>query len=190
MNTELPNYDVVADALKSAGLENNPAECHGALSALLSTVESLNAAHWLALYLTAEKAAALPQEVLAVLGAIFETTSGQIDNPEFSFHLLLPEDDSMLDVKVEAISNWCQGFLMGLGLGGVTDIDNLPGDLPELVQDFIKISRADALSLDDEQASENAFEEIMEYVRVGAMMFREEMKALNVPARDESQPLH
>ena len=190
MNTELPDYDLVADALKSAGLDNDAAECHGALCALLSTVDRLNAAHWLALYLTAEKAAALPQDVLAVLGTIFETTSGQIDNPEFSFHLLLPSDDSMLDVRVEAISSWCQGFLMGLGLGGVTDIDNLPGDLPELVQDFIKISRADALSLDDEKASENAFEEIMEYVRVGAMMFREEMKALNAPVRDENQPLH
>ena len=60
----------------------------------------------------------------------------------------------------------------------------------QLVQDFIKISRADALSLDDEKASEHAFEEIMEYVRVGTLMFREEMKALNAPSRDENQPLH
>lgn len=190
MITELPDYDVVSDALKSAGLENNAAECHGALSALLSTVDRLNAAHWLALYLTAEKASVLPQEVLAVLGTVFEATTTQIDNPEFSFKLLLPSDESMLDIRVEAISNWCQGFLMGLGLGGVTDIANLPGDLPELVQDFIKISRADALSLDDTEESENAYAEIMEYVRVGAMMFREEMKTLNTPARDKNQPLH
>ena len=190
MNTELPDYDVVADVLKSAGLESDAAECHGALCALLCTIDRLIAAHWLTLYLTAEKAALLPENALAVLGTIFEATESQIDNPEFSFHLLLPDDDSGLDVKVEAISSWCQGFLMGLGLGGVTDIDNLPADLPELVQDFIKISRADALSLDDADASENAFEEIMEYVRVGTLMFREEMKALNAPSRDENQPLH
>lgn len=190
MNSELPDYDVVADTLKKAGLENDAAECHGALCALLCTVDRLNAAHWLALYLTAEKAAVLPPDALATLGSIFETTAGQIDNPEFSFHLLLPGDDAMLDARVEAISHWCQGFLMGLGLSGVTDIANLPGDLPELVQDFIKISRADALALDDEEASAHAFEEILEYVRVGTMMFREEMKALNAPVRDEKQPLH
>jgi yecA family protein len=190
MKYELPDFDVVADALKSAGLDSDTAECHGALSALLSTVEGLNAAHWLALYLTAEKAAELPADILAVLGTVFEATAEQIDNPEFGFNLLLPSDDSMLDVRVEAISNWCQGFLMGLGLAGVKDIESLPGDLSELVQDFIKISRADALALDDTEASENAFAEIVEYVRVGAMMFREEMKALNTDNQEKPQPLH
>ena len=103
---------------------------------------------------------------------------------------MLPDDDSIIDVRVEAISDWCQGFLMGLGLAGIKDIENLPEDLPELVQDFIKISRADALSLDDDEASENAFTEIVEYVRVGALMFREEMKILHKPVSDTPPKLH
>lgn len=179
MSKELPEYDVVADAVKRAGLEGNAAECHGGLTALICTVDSIIPAQWLALYLDAEKAAGLPTDILATLGNLFEATYEQIDNPEFDFQLLLPDDDSSLDARVEAISGWCQGFLMGLGLGGVTNIENLPGDLAEIVQDFIKISRADSLSLDDEEASENAFAEIVEYMRVGAIMFREEMKTAN-----------
>ena len=194
MSKQLPDYDVVADAVKRAGLESSAAECHGGLTSLLCTVDKIIPAQWLALYLTAGKAAELPANILATLGTLFEATAEQIDNPEFDFQLLLPDDDSILDVRVEAISDWCQGFLMGLSLGGVADVENLPGDLSELVQDFIKISRADSLSLDDEEASENAFAEIVEYVRVGALMFREEMKAVNKAAQgqntDGPQQLH
>lgn len=179
MTKELPDFDVVADALKRTGLESNAAECHGGLTALLCTVDQLTPAQWLALYLTSEKAASLPADVLATLGALYEATAEQMDNPDFDFQLLVPSDDSIIDARVEAISDWCQGFLMGLGLAGVADVENLPGDLPEVVQDFIKISRADSLSLDNDEASENAFVEIVEYMRVAALMFREEMKAIN-----------
>ena len=194
MSKLLPDYDVVADTVKRAGLESNAAECHGGLTALLCTVDKLIPAQWLALYLNTETATGLGPDILATLGSLFEATAEQIDNPDFDFQLLLPDDESILDARVEAISDWCQGFLMGLGLAGVKDVENLPGDLPELVQDFIKISRADALSLDDEEASENAFAEIVEYVRVGALMFREEMKALHKPNPDQKtdgpQQLH
>jgi len=190
MSSELPDYDVVADTVKRAGLECSAAECHGGLTALLCGVGDMIPAQWLALYLNAEKAAGLPTDVLATLGSLFEATAEQIDNIEFDFQLLLPDDDSIIDVRVEAISDWCQGFLMGLGLAGIKDIESLPEDLPELVQDFIKISRADALSLDDDETSENAFTEIVEYVRVGALMFREEMKILHKPVSDTPPQLH
>jgi yecA family protein len=190
MNNELPDYDLVADALKRAGQESDAAECHGALCALVCTVDKLTPAQWLAMTMSTEKAAGLAADILATLGTLFEATTQQIDNPDFDFQLLIPGDDSMLDVRVEGISHWCQGFLLGLGIGGVTNIESLPGDLPELVQDFVKISRADALSLDDEEASESAFMEIVEYIRVGAMMFREEMKALNSPAQGAPEQIH
>lgn len=190
MNNELPEYDLVADALKRSGQESDAAECHGALCALLCTVDRLIAAQWLAMTMSTEKAAALPADILATLGTLFEVTAQQIDNPDFDFQLLIPGDNSMLDVRVEGISHWCQGFLLGLGLGGVTTIDNLPGDLPELVNDFVKISRADTLSLDDESASESAFMEIVEYIRVGCLMFREEMKALNKPGQQNPEQVH
>jgi hypothetical protein len=190
MSKELPDYDVVADAVNRAGLESSAAECHGGLTALLCTVENLNPAQWLALYVSAEKAKELPQDVLAVLGEMFKATAEQLDDADFDFQLLLPTDDSILDARVEAISDWAQGYLMGLGLGGVADVANLPGDLPELVQDFIKISRADSLSLDDEEASENAFAEIVEYMRVGALMFRQEMKSLHTAGKDNPKQLH
>lgn len=189
MSEQLPDYDVIADVINRSGSESNAAECHGALCALLCVVGGLDPQSWLAMYLE-DRADNLPVNDIELLHSLFTITSEQLNSEGIDFQVLQPSDDSLITVRVEALSHWCQGFLLGLGLGGVTDVASLPGDLPELVQDFVKISRADSLELGEENEAESAYAEIVEYLRVGCLMFRQEMLELANPDKDGPPQLH
>ena len=52
----------------------------------------------------------------------------------------------------------------------------LPGDLPEILDDFLGISQAESYELADEEEDEAAYTELMEYVRISAQLFCEELR--------------
>jgi len=59
---------------------------------------------------------------------------------------------------------------------GITDVDKLAANLPEIVRDFVEISRADSFELGGSEEDEAAFLEISEFVRMGTLLFRVEFK--------------
>src|SRR5271170_819112 len=82
-----------------------------------------------------------------------------------------------------ALAQWCQGFLYGLGAGRITDASELPGEVGEIVRDFIAITRADADAAEEaDEADENAYAELVEFVRVGVQLLFEELAVARAPA--------
>ena len=100
----------------------------------------------------------------------------------------MPDDDQPLRRRVEALSNWCQGFLLGLGLGGVREGSGLPGDSQEVMRDFAEISRLGHGDGNKEE-EESAYAEIVEYVRMAVLLVYEELRPLRV-ARPVDAPVH
>jgi uncharacterized protein YgfB (UPF0149 family) len=98
-----------------------------------------------------------------------------LGSEDFGFQLLLPDDTAGLGARIEALASWCQGFLLGISHGGVSDIQALPGELPEIVEDFLNIARAENFELENEEEDEAAYMELLEYVRVGVQLFWEEL---------------
>lgn len=84
------------------------------------------------------------------------------------FDMLLPGDEQELNVRLQALIDWCSGFLSGLGLGGIEDNGSLDNDVKEIMQDFVEITCME-VSVDSAEENEKAFYEIEEYVRVGVM---------------------
>ena len=109
-------YDEITDALKRISVEQDAAEVHGALCGLFCTVNGLTAAFWLDNTLTnaPEEDAmiidALNSESRTLLTQLFNGTEKQLSGHDFEFELFLPDDHSGLFSRVEALSNWCQGF--------------------------------------------------------------------------------
>ena len=142
-------YDEINDALKRISVEQDAAEVHGTLCGLFCTVNGLTAPFWLDNTLTnspeedAYTVDALNSESRSLLTQLFNTMEKQLSGHDFEFELFLPDDNSGLFSRIEALSNWCQGFLFGLSQGGLTDPDGLPGELPEIVKDIVEISRAE-----------------------------------------------
>ena len=189
-------YDEINDALKRINVEQDAAEVHGALCGLFCTVNGLNVEFWLdnSLTNTPEEDAytvdALASESRSILTQLFTVTEKQLSAEGFTFELFLPDDNSGLYTRVEALSNWCQGFLFGLSQGGLTDPDGLPGELPDIIKDIVEISRAESYELDDDKQDEKDFMELVEFVRVAIQLFVDEMQQFQVEEPEDDEGYH
>ena len=106
------------------------------------------------------------------------------------FDLLLPEDAQSIDERATALAQWCQGFLYGLGSGAVQDAGSLPGDVGEIVRDLTEISRVGVDIAQPEESNENAYAELVEFVRVSVQVLFEELEPVRGQPSSPGAPLH
>lgn len=174
------NYDSLAELLGQFGFAMTVAELHGGLCGIFCAGGRDAAPAWLAGLLDESDA---DEEVLAEFAGLLETFSEKVwmslRGHSFEFSPLLPDDESGIDNRAEALGLWCHGFLAGLVIGGMDFSSNNPplkDELAELVHDFAQISRAGADTAvdDDPEETEGSFTELVEYVRVGAQYFFDE----------------
>ncbi len=162
----LPPYQSLYELLR----QPPPAEFHGLLCGMLCADPGLTRAGWLK---------AISREIRdldadnAVLQQLYQATHIQIDSDSLDFHLLLPDDDQALGERALALGDWCQGFLSGLGLGGLSATAELPGEADEFIQDVSQIAQLGLDAGDDEESDETAYAEIVEYLRVGVLLLRQ-----------------
>lgn len=187
----LPDFDLVSDAVRSLNQDFSAAELHGQLCGLLCTVSGVDLTTWLhPCFPEAGEMERWPVNTLELLNDILKTTENQIKSADFEFNLLLPDDSASIDSRIETLGQWCQGFLLGISQGGVTDIKTLPGDLPELIEDMINIGRVNSYDQGNENEDEASYLELVEYVRVGVQLFREELVSLAEDAHADEEHLH
>ncbi len=174
MNSALPSYSNVLLTLDRIESEIEPSELHGAFCGLLCANNKTTfdvARDNLLQSLDLDNL--LHKEALSSLTSLFDNTNRQINDPTCDFHLLLPEEESVEEL-VFALGEWCQGFLLGLSLGGVNDLEALPEEGAEIAKDFLEIARAGSLyTIEESEEDEQSFEELMEYVRVGVLLINE-----------------
>ena len=176
MSQPLPDYDQVNDALQGVPSEFNAGEFHGQLCGLLCTYDRLQLHDWLMVSLPERDPASLSPATHELFQVLLDHSQAALSSENFGFQLLLPDDTAGLAARIEALASWCQGFLFGISHAGVSDIQVLPGELPEIVGDFLNIARAENFELEDEDEDEAAYMELVEYVRVGVQLFREELR--------------
>lgn len=172
LNSFLPSYSSIQESLSQLDSTTNCAEAHGALCGLL--IDNRNASEWLSgtLSKTPESQDLLASEHIKNLKSLYNVSKQQLNNEELSFELLLPEDDIELSKRLQALSDWCQGFLFGLGSISKIDEKNMAPDVKEFMTDLLGITQ---LETDEESNNENEqdFAEIVEYVRMGVIYINE-----------------
>lgn len=179
--------DELNQALEQVETEMRAVECHGTLCGLFCARGQFDKPAWLDFIAHGLDANdLLKRDALAALGMLHEVTSGQLNDSTLDFHPLLPEDDAPVDERIEALAEWCQGFLLGLSAGGVQQIDALPGEAGEILRDLIEIARADSYELDENEEDEQSYSQLLEYVRTGVLLLNEEMHPSKAPPRSEA----
>jgi yecA family protein len=149
------------------------AEVHGLLSGMLCMDRGIDRNEWLD-NIFGRNQEDLDEDERLLIGQVFESTRQELDDFDFSFEPLLPEDDEFpLTERAEALSEWCQGFLAGLGFRAKETGAAWPGGCAEILRDFMAIARLDTEASDE--SDEVAYAELTEYVRVGAQLIRTEM---------------
>jgi len=172
----LEYYDV-AEALRRASVSVDAADCQGLLCGLICGAGFADQKIWVAeIFEAFDPKDLLQAEAYKLLQRLYEQTLIRLNSPELDFELLLPDEEDPLCERTESLANWCGGFLSGLGMGGLPAQDQLSDEVAELLEDLSQISRVD-FDLDDPNEEERfAFEEVLEYVRVGVLFVHEELQ--------------
>jgi hypothetical protein len=173
----LPDYAGVERALERVDSGFSAAEIHGIACGMLVVNQATDQNAWLAQVLEGSSQDVLVQEVRTLLRELFIVTRQQMNDSGLGFELFLPEE-AELEAQVEAMQDWCQGFAFGLAAAGVKDMKKLPADSREWAEDVVRIGTSGELDLEDEEESEDAFAEILEYLRIGVLMMNEEMQPM------------
>lgn len=191
-----PDIPQLEDLLFEVDAALGATESHGALCGMLCAQGATEASQWMLHVLGEhEDTSKALQQAGKKLIQIHQISVESMNDNDAEFELMLPDDDEPLEMRVEALGMWCQGFVYGLAVGGIKEDTVLPEDSKELIKDILEISRAGyvvdseaELAAADEEASEEdevAFMEVSEYVRMGILLIYEELQPLQ-----SSQTVH
>jgi uncharacterized protein len=154
-------------------LDTSASALHGSLCGLLVSDAKFEGAAWLDLALVDESLAVnLPDDIAAQLAELAQHQRASMQQAELGISPLLPDDESDLNQRVEALHEWCGGFLAGLGLSGKLKKQSpLSKDGKEALADIERLARSEIeLDQNDPEADEHALMELFEYVRVACSM--------------------
>jgi len=181
MQFDTPDHEELAQALTDARAEIGAAELHGAVCGFLCP-----GGHDLQAFLSAMSLGHLldedtPESTRRCVSSMFAITKQQIDDQAFGFPLLLPASTAHIAERGEALVQWCQGFISGLGLGGMMDQQKLSSDGREILADIAEIARSSIGFDESEEVDEQALEELSEFARMGVLLLREDFRAKDTP---------
>ncbi len=163
-------------ALERLQLEMEAPEVHGTLTGLICAAGDLDERSCVnRLRPTVESGDILANEARQLLEKLCAETRHQLKEEEFNFRLLLPDDEAPVEERIGSLGVWVQGFLMGLSLGGVTDLTRLPGDSGEAVRDLTEIAAIENYELAGGEEDEESYAELVEYVRTSVFIAHEEL---------------
>lgn len=162
-------YNACNAIIVQSDAELSAAEAHGMATGMLCVNEQTDSASWLTELFQNSNAALDENEYLLV--RLFEETRRLLGNDEFDFDLFLPDDDALLIEQVEALRNWCRGFLLGVGSGGAASICSK--EAREILKDIAEFTKLDLDAKGEED--EQAFVEITEYLRAAVLLLRDEL---------------
>ncbi len=109
-------YHQIESVLLSHNTIMSIAEAHGTLSGILCADMRAEIDRWLGEVFDDEAGDIIGDDRMTLV-TFFDETRNRLDGAYFEFELALPDDDAPLNQRTTALSDWCRGFLFGLGLG-------------------------------------------------------------------------
>ena len=181
---DIYSYGELEEKLRSAGADSGAAEAHGLVSGTLVAGGKVAQAVWLEHLLGENNTlSAAASDCSDMLAALQDDILRRFNDEAFGFELLLPVDDAPLSQRTDALGHWCGGFLYGLALGGIRENVEMPDSVREVMKDFYEISHARfAYDVTDDK-DEEAYMEIVEYVRMSVLLLHEELQPVSTSAR-------
>ncbi|WP_158967511.1 UPF0149 family protein [Paraglaciecola sp. L3A3] len=185
MNTSSNLFDNLTALLERNNVLTSAAEVQGMFCGMLGGGMPLECQDWLEpLSDFIHQGEVFSKEVQTAFNELYDATCQQLVESDFSLVLCLPEDSAPINERGQALLNWVQGFMLGFGLHQA-DLTGCSEDVKEALEDFAEIARMDD-EMPENEESEQALFEVMEYVRMTAMLcFNELGKS---PEQQQSEP--
>lgn len=188
---DLPDFERLAQAAFGSGVKTSPSELHGVICGLLATGQGQEDAFLLGILAAhAEQPAGLAPDLADDLLQWRNAAAEGFAGTGLELKLLLPGDEEELGLRVAALGQWTEGFLVGFGTGaaGINDSQLSPG-IQEALSDLSAISQVSTPEEDGED-EERMLEQITEHCRVAALMVYTDlvMKPAPEPSGSTSEP--
>lgn len=181
----LPTFKELQLSLNKTALKLHPSQAHGVICGMISG-SATSTTGWETL-ITGDQETT---EENTLLQQIYECSAAQLADLNFSFQLLLPADSQNLPIRAEALSMWCQGFLTGLKIVNVPLTERKPSELTEAIHDLIEIAKMNYEEVVANEEDETAYVELVEYVRMAAILIYEDLHEVQQQAHSQSDRLH
>jgi uncharacterized protein len=204
------DYDWLSDLIAELNLSASAAHVHGSLLGYLCAGGAIHThvtldealsqehdgmpappaphAHWIAIVLD-EHDLELPDGTEIELDGFAQSTAKLLAQGEMRLELLLPDDTNEISVRADMLTEWCSGFLGGLGLGGFNQEMRLSKDAREGLRDLERIARTEIELDDDAEGNETALMELSEYAKVTALTLYLEIAEIAAKARPKKPAL-
>jgi len=187
------DFEEMANHLLEQGLETSPSQLHGCLSGLLAA--GAEAEPEVGLDALAQALdVAVHGELASRLMQLYTVTAAALQDDEFTFHPLLPDDDAELAERTAAMADWCKGFLAGFAqfsVGAQSPASALSEDSGEVLRDIAAIAEVAVDDDESEEDSEESYMELVEYLRFAVLnVYMESLPLQQGSSTDPGRPLH
>jgi uncharacterized protein len=186
------DHDELDGILRRCGATWNASQAHGFLCSRIAVHGTRAMSPWLDQLLAgAEKDDAMRGECGAALESLFHITWRSLAERQSDFVPVLPEDERPAEERADALAHWCEGFLHGLVSGPHPEalrVQLATEPLSDIIKDMLEITRAAADDETDEEGIDEAYAELVEYIRVAAQLAFEELAGFRARNIREAGP--
>jgi uncharacterized protein YgfB (UPF0149 family) len=168
-------FPEIVEVMRSTGSSVPAAEGHGCLCGALCMSADYTLERWLEEVVPSEDGDGVAQDVELPMRALYSDTVRALRGDEMDFEPFLPDDSVALEQRATALSQWCQGFLYGLGTARKIEAEHMPQSIDEILVDFTAISRSQVETSDDAEEDEQSYTEVVEYVRAAVQLIHDEL---------------
>lgn len=176
VETKILAFDDFSGLFAQADAMVSPARLHGVLVGLICVGQKLDGKFWLdATLRMVEARAVLPSKQRDLIIHLYDVTCRQLCDLDSELQLLLPNNSQFLIDSAMALSQWCEGFLYGLGLDDGSAYDNIPEDIREGLRCISELAKLDfekiEMAAESTEMEKMAYQGVVEYVRSAVMSF-------------------
>lgn len=182
----LPSYQSLNTALIQQNIGMTASEMHGLLSGLVCGGSNDNSWTVMVHDLTNEGLNfGYPLEEM--VKSIYQLTKDELEDDGFGFVLLMPDDETSVFDRIDALAGWVNHFLLGLGMMQ-PKLGQIKGEVGEAIDDLRNIAQLGYEEDEDQEELEHSLEEIAEYVRMAAMLCHSEFARVNTAVPENVKP--
>lgn len=136
-------------------------ELHGLLTGIVTVAQAPTGEEWqhILQQLAFEP---LSDKALQLLTDEGEDAAAALEDDTLDYMPMLPDDQHLLEERVQALADWCNGVVLGFGLAS----GQLRPDEAELLQDLQEVAAVEFESDDDDEDGEAGYADLLEFVRL------------------------